>query len=69
MDTLKTIIISVVLLAAVGVTCLVGWVTHIIWWVTLAMDEKLDTWSEIFLAAAGTLFPPIGVIHGFIILI
>lgn len=44
-----------------------AYVTHIIWWINLCMTEKMDTFGEAFLALVGTVFPPIGMIHGFIL--
>lgn len=54
-------------LGALILTCIAGWITHCVWWVNLVMNNQLDTVQEGFIAALGTLFPPVGVIHGFII--
>lgn len=44
-----------------------AWVTHIVWWVSLVISGELDTISEAVIAIIGTLFAPVGVIHGFIL--
>lgn len=44
-----------------------AWITHVVWWINLMMNEQLDTLGEAVLAILGTLCPPVGVIHGFII--
>lgn len=44
-----------------------AWITHIVWWISLAMNEELDTLSELALAIVGSIVAPIGVIHGYII--
>lgn len=61
--------------AMLGVVGLVGfiislaaaWITHVIWWVKLLMNEEMDTLGELFLAGIGTFVPPIGIIHGYIL--
>jgi len=65
-DLILTItgIIAYVLMIAVP---FFAWVTHVAWWISLLMDEKLDTWGEAVLAIVGTLFFPIGCIHGVIL--
>lgn len=61
----------VVLGAILGVGFIISipcaWVTHIVWWITLAMNEDMDTMGELALAILGTLIFPIGVIHGYIL--
>lgn len=58
--TLLVIIVALLVIIA-------GWVTHLVWWLTLAMNQQLDTISEGVLAVLGTLVPPVGVIHGVIL--
>ncbi len=50
-----------------GLTCAIGWLTHVIWWVNLLIDNELDTIGEAVLAILGTLALPIGVIHGIVL--
>lgn len=61
------LIAAIVGVFGIIIACLAAWVTHVIWWVGLAMNEQLDTGGEIVLAVVGTLFAPIGVIHGFML--
>lgn len=49
------------------VVALSAWITHAMWAITLLMDEKLFTWGKLVLAVLGTVFPPIGVLHGFVL--
>lgn len=44
-----------------------SWITHVVWWIGLAMNGELDTGGEIVLAILGTIIPFIGMIHGFMI--
>lgn len=44
-----------------------AWLTHVIWWISLAMNEELNTGGEWILAILGTLFFPIGVVHGYVL--
>lgn len=46
---------------------LIAFFTHIYWVVTGLMNDSIDTTGEIALAVAGLLFPPFGVVHGFIL--
>lgn len=62
---LQLLMLAVVI--AVPVLVLGGWVTHVMWWVTMAMSENPDTGGEITLAILGTLVAPIGVIHGWML--
>lgn len=54
-------------LIALIVAPIVAWTTHCVWWMKLIMNEQMDTIGEGVLAVLGTLCPPIGVIHGFIL--
>jgi hypothetical protein len=54
-------------LLSIGLAIFLAWVTHCAWWIKLLMNEQMDTAGEGILAVLGTTFPPIGVIHGFIL--
>lgn len=54
-------------LVSVIIAPIAAWLTHVVWWISLAMNEDLDTLGEFALALIGTLVFPIGIIHGFIL--
>ncbi len=59
---------SAIIAAVAGFfTFVVAYLIHVVWTVTMAMNEQLDTVSEWFLALIGLFMPPIGIIHGFVI--
>lgn len=68
---IKRIAALIVGLGVIGqllsLAALAAWITHVVWWIRLAMNEQLDTAGEFALAIIGTLFAPIGVIHGIIL--
>lgn len=64
---LPAVIAMIFVIAALALTSIAAWVTHVVWWVNLYMNEQLDTAGEGVLAVLGTLCPPIGVIHGVIL--
>ena len=49
------------------VSLFAAYITHLVWSVISAMNASLDTVSEWFLVFAGLFFPPIGIVHGFVI--
>lgn len=58
---------ALICLVAIIIAPFAAWVTHVVWWINLAMNEEMDTLGEFALAVIGTLFFPIGIIHGFIL--
>ncbi len=64
MKTALTLILTGIGLFILSVA---AWLTHVIWWVKLMMNEQMDTFGEWALAIIGLFFPPIGVIHGIIL--
>ena len=58
---------SIVAVFAMIVSMIAAYVTHIAWLITGAMNGEIDTIGEGALGVMGTLFPPIGTIHGFVI--
>lgn len=62
MDFLKLVGLLALIIAPIA-----AYVTHAVWWIKLLIDGQMDTVGEGFLALAGMICPPVGVIHGFII--
>jgi len=55
------------LVIAMVLSAVPAFITHVVWWIKLAMAEQLDTVGEIILAVAGTVVPFVGVVHGWIL--
>ena len=51
----------------IGVTFIAGWITHVVWWVMLLMNNEMNTIGQGVLAILGTIVAPIGMIHGIIL--
>jgi hypothetical protein len=51
----------------VFLTSIAAYITHIVWWISAAMNGTLDTGGEITIAVLGTIVPFVGVIHGLIV--
>lgn len=50
----------------VGVlSCIGAFITHAWWIITLCMSGAALTGGQIVIAIFGTVFPPLGVLHGF----
>jgi len=61
------VLIGIITTTVAILALLIGYITHIVWWVKLMMDNQLDTIQESTLAILGTLVAPIGAIHGIIL--
>ena len=48
-------------------SCFSAWITHIGWVVIKLSSDHGITFGQFILAAIGTLFFPVGIIHGFLI--
>lgn len=44
-----------------------AWVTHVVWVIKILAGSAGVTFGQFLLGVLGTLIPPIGMIHGFII--
>jgi hypothetical protein len=56
---------GIIALVACIISLIPAYITHVVWWVRLLMNNEMDTVGEGFLALAGMIFPPIGIIHGY----
>lgn len=69
--TMEAEVIGVFGLAAAGiafaVACCAAWITHVVWIVTILAGNAGATAGQIALGAIGAFFPPVGVIHGFLL--
>lgn len=57
---------GVLTMLAIALTLAGAWITHCVWWIRLMMAGDMEVWQGV-LAVLGTVAPPIGTIHGFII--
>jgi len=60
-------IVGIALIAGVVIGTVGAYITHVIWWLQLAMSGQMDTNGEVVIAVLGTLVPPIGMIHGWMV--
>jgi hypothetical protein len=58
---------AVVSWLALVVTLAAAWVTHVIWIIGTLASDVGSTGGQIALGFLGTVFPPIGAIHGLIL--
>lgn len=64
---MRTNYLAITILLSTIFTTLAAYATHLTWWIKLAMNEQLNTTSEMVIAILGTVVPPIGVVHGLIL--
>lgn len=61
-----SIVGALAVLAFVG-TCIAAWLTHVITMLMRVFDGVGDTLTEVLILGLGTVFAPIGAIHGVLI--
>lgn len=50
-----------------GLSCLVAWITHVVWIIGTLASDAGATVGQIALGGIGAFMPPVGVIHGFMV--
>jgi len=68
-DKLLTWTMIIAELSGIGfvVSLFAAYITHLVWSLTLLMNAQADTLSEWFLVLIGLVFPPLGIVHGYMI--
>ena len=61
------IVTLVVLVFGTIASCVGAWLTHIVWVIGKIASDGGATLGQVALMIAGVVFPPVGVIHGFMI--
>lgn len=59
--------VFVIFATALFLTLPASWITHVVWVIRCLASSEGVTGGQAVLGVAGTLFPPIGVVHGYLI--
>lgn len=57
----------VALIISLWFTAAAAYLTHLVWAVSTLMSEHAATAGQIVLSIAGTLLPPLGLLHGVVL--